>query len=91
MNPGCAILEPESENIASRKGKSRRAKGNASPLGRQAIEIIEREIVRFGGIVCFQRFDRFLISPFSAQDPPHNHKRGNVSRLPAPAHHSRQF
>jgi hypothetical protein len=56
------------------KGKSRQAKGNASPLGRQAIEIIEREIARFRGIVCFQRFDRFLISPLSAQDPPRNHK-----------------
>jgi hypothetical protein len=66
MNPGCAILEPERENIASRKRKSRQAKGNASPLGRQAIEIIEREMARFRGIVCFQRFDRFLISPFSA-------------------------
>jgi hypothetical protein len=74
MNPGCPVLEPESENIASNEGKIAPGEGNASPLARQAIEIIEREIGRFRGIVCFQRFDRFLISPLSAQDPPRNHK-----------------
>jgi hypothetical protein len=92
MNPGCAILEPESEKYCAKRKENRaKRKETLRRQGDKPLKSLSAKLRDFAESFVFKGLIAFLFRRFPLRTLRVTTRRLNVSRLPAPAHHSRQF